>query len=108
VTVRDWISGHTPNPPQALEAQLFAALAGNEQRDASHTTDICLAAAVRSLQALLAARRFGRDAALDLLAIDALTTYAYEYAATSGTMLELESAADSGARLLANLTVARV
>ena len=51
--------------------------------DATRTAELCLAAAERALRDLVSTERFGRDSALDLLAIDALATYAFEHASLS-------------------------
>jgi len=60
---------------------MLDALGADADDAESHTATSCLAAAARSLEALLSANRFGREAALDLLVVDALTTLAYEHAA---------------------------
>jgi hypothetical protein len=49
------------------------------------------------LHAILDAADFGRDGALDLLVVDALTTYAYEYASSSAAT-DLGVAALEGVR----------
>jgi hypothetical protein len=85
VTVRDWISLRSPAAPPKLTEQLLAALGREADADVARTGEVCLAAAARSLEALVAERRFGRDSAIDLLAVDALMTYAYEFATTSAT-----------------------
>jgi hypothetical protein len=75
----------------------------------TRTSDACLAAAARTLEGLLSAHRFARDSALELLAIDALTTCAFEHASqTSASERELESLAERGTRLLAQLITQRV
>jgi hypothetical protein len=80
VTVREWIAARGSAAPPALRERMLRSLDGDADIDASRTAEICLQAARRSLAALVAAGRFGRDSALDLLAIDALTTCAFEHA----------------------------
>lgn len=62
----------------------------------AQTTEVCLRAAAREIRAIIDARRFDRAGALDLLVVDALTTYAYEHA--SATRLDLDRAANNGLR----------
>lgn len=64
--------------------------------DDAQTMDVCLRAAARELQAIIDAKRFDRPGALDLLVVDALTTYAYEHA--SATRVDLDRAAMNGLR----------
>lgn len=84
MTVREWVEQRTPRPPEALARRMLEFLGEDIAGDASRTADLCLAAAERALRDLVSAGRFGRDSALDLLAIDALTTYAFEHASRSG------------------------
>jgi hypothetical protein len=61
-----------------------------------------------TLADLLGARRFGREGALDLLAADALMTYAYEHASEQrGTVAQLETATLTGATRIAHLVLPR-
>ena len=87
---------------------MFDFLGDDSGSDASRTAELCLAAAERALRSLVDAGRFGRDSALDLLAIDALTTYAFEHASLSGiSEPELLRFTEGGARLLGQLAVQR-
>jgi hypothetical protein len=109
VTVRDWIARRTPGARPALVERVLAALAADADAPELRTAELCLAAAARSLDALLSESRFGRDSALDLLTIDALTTYAFEHASESGASeAQLEALAKRGAHLLGQLTIQRV
>ena len=75
-------------------------------RDASRTAELCLAAAERALRDLVSTERFGRDSALDLLAIDALATYAFEHASRSGVSEpELLQFTQRGAHILGRVAV---
>jgi len=88
---------------------VFAVLGRDADADESRTADICLVAAARALDALLSENRFDRESALDLLAIDALTTYAYEYASqTRDSDKALQALAERGSQLLGQLVTQRV
>jgi hypothetical protein len=94
VTVGDWLGTRTPPlPPTALAERVRSALGARWDADEREVHDACEAAAEELLAALLARRETGRESALDLLAADALTTYAFEYAAVAGRNLDVDSAA---------------
>jgi hypothetical protein len=78
VTIGEWLDTRTPAPPEALAARLRAALGSQAQRDARELPDRALDAALVLLAALMARECTRRDQALDLLAADALVTYAFE------------------------------
>ncbi|MDB4880843.1 MAG: hypothetical protein JWL60_2289 [Gemmatimonadetes bacterium] len=82
-TIADWLSARTPRPPDALRARLDAALGADLARDASEASDRLLAAGEALAAALLRAGSTSRGSALDLLAADALVTYAFEAASES-------------------------
>ena len=82
MTVRDWLGAHSRHVPQSLVDRMTAFLGADAQRDVSETGEACLAAAARALSKLLEAGRFARDSALDLLAVDALATFSFEYASS--------------------------
>ncbi len=92
MTVGGWLESRTPEAPPALAARIRHALGDRWAEDASRTQAVCEAAAERLLASLLAARETGRETALDLLAADALVTYAFEHAAESGADLDAEAA----------------
>lgn len=77
---------------------MLAAVGNDAQADAAELPRACLLAAQRTVRELLAARRFGRDGALDLLTADALATLAYEHASITGTAASLGALADDGIR----------
>lgn len=109
MTVRDWIEQHTPTPPAALTARMLAILGDDATRDAKDAAVSCLAAAKRTLEELLGAGQFGRETALDLLAVDALTTFAFEHASQRArTERELLDFSNDGARQLGRLALQRV
>lgn len=106
MTVRDWVEQRTPRPPAALVRRMFEFLGEDVSSDAKETAELCLAAAERALSDLVETGRFGRDSALDLLAIDALTTYAFEHASKSSiSEPELLRFTERGAQLLGRLTM---
>jgi hypothetical protein len=84
VTLREWLAAREPAQPPALAIRI-AELAAPFDTAEGDVADRCLAAAEAALPALLAAGESqARGRALDLLAIDALVTYAFEAAAPSG------------------------
>jgi hypothetical protein len=106
VTVREWVEQRTPRPPESLLLRMFEFLGDDLDGEAARTADLCLQAAERALGGLVAEERFGRDSALDLLAIDALTTYAFEHASLSSiSEQELLRFTERGARVLGKLAV---
>lgn len=108
MTVKDWITSRKPQAPPALLQQVLAALGEDAEVPESRTLDVCLAAAARSLAGLLSERRFARDSALELLAIDALTTFAFEHASESAPETGLEEMATRGVSLFGQLASQRV
>jgi hypothetical protein len=81
VTLRAWLRGRTPPGPERLLARIEATLGSRCERDAAEATSLCLDAAEELLRDLIARPSIQRDAALDLLTVDALTTFAFEAAA---------------------------
>lgn len=107
MTVRDWLEGRPQLPPDALRRQLLSDIGAAADADAAQAPAVFLRAAHDALARLLAGERFARDAALDLLAIDALMTYAYEYASeTAGTPEALATLAREGAVRIGRLATA--
>jgi hypothetical protein len=74
----------------------------------SQTAHACLGAAARLLETLIAGGRFGRDSALDLLTVDALTTLAFEHAGVSASEEELAALAQQGVSVLGQIPSHRV
>jgi hypothetical protein len=107
VTVRDWIAVRATAAPAELTTQMLALLGADADQGVERAGELCLAAATRSLDGLLAAGRYGRDSALHLLAIDALTTYAFEHACESGNPDAVRALAHDGARAMSQLSIAR-
>jgi hypothetical protein len=79
VTLLAWLASRTPAPSREL-ADRIGQLAAPVSAEPGGVADRCLLAAERALERLLSTPADTRDAALDLLAIDALVTYAFEAA----------------------------
>jgi hypothetical protein len=71
-----------------LHARLRELLADAADRPVEEVPAACLAAGEARLASLLAERATDRASALDLLAVDALVTYAFEAAADAPATLE--------------------
>lgn len=80
-TVGEWLRAAEPRAPARLAARVESAVEAGKTRDASEAADICLNAASALLRDVVARSTVGRESALDLLAVDALVTYAFEAAA---------------------------
>jgi hypothetical protein len=87
-TVVAWLETRTPAPPHLLRERILLALGKSVDRHATETESVCLDAAERVLTRLLSKGRGQRDEAADLLAADALVTYALEFAASAPDRFE--------------------
>jgi hypothetical protein len=81
MTIGEWLATRTPAPPPQLMHRVRDALGGAADDDARLTAERCLDAAEAMVAQLLRDDRTGRESAADLLAADALVTYAFEAAA---------------------------
>ena len=97
-TVAGWLEQLTPPPPPALHHRLRELLSADAHRPSADVPVVCLAAGEARLATLLAERATNRASALDLLAVDALVTYAFEAAADAPETME-RLAADSMIRI---------
>lgn len=81
--LRDWLASRTPSPPPRLAARLAAAVPASASSDSNDTPRSLIAAAAGILRETVDQPSNERNgtAALDLLAADALITYAVEAAA---------------------------
>jgi hypothetical protein len=77
--VSAWIRGRNPAPPPQLVARIDELVAGVAPQAA--VADTLIDAAQAAMTRLLSQACLTRDSALDLLAVDALVTYAFEAAA---------------------------
>jgi len=81
VTIGDWLDSRTPVPPELLAARVRQVLGGSLARPSAEALGHCLEAVDGLLVSLRDDPDAGRERALDLLAADALVTYAFEAAA---------------------------
>lgn len=104
MSVGAWVSSRLQDAPPALSGAILAALATDAGRESTDVPAACLRAAQRTLADIVTLRRFGRDDALALLAVDALVTLAYEHASESVERLsDLRALANTGAEKLTAL-----
>ena len=87
-TVRDWLDLVEPAPPKALRVRLEELLAHHANRPVGDVPEACLDAGESLLEGLLASGSTSRETALDLLAVDALVTYAFQAAADDPERIE--------------------
>jgi len=80
MTLSRWLDGRRPVPPPALRARIDAALGSALESSEALALESCLSAGERVVASLLRANATTRESALDLLAADALVTYAFEAA----------------------------
>lgn len=99
-TVATWLAEREPAPPPALLQRLRAALDDDAQCSANEASNACLRAGERLLTVVLRQCETNRDCALDLLAADALVTYAFEAASVAPDALP-ERAASAMMRIAA-------
>jgi len=88
-----WLDLRQPVPPPALRARIDSALGPDLHADRSDPCETLLAAGERLVRDLLADEATSRDSALDLLAADALVTYAFEAASEAPGELAPRAAA---------------
>ena len=88
MTVSEWLDERTPPGPAALRARIDDALGAAIDGESATATSACLAAAQRLVEDLMLRDCTSRESALDLLAADALVTYAFEAAGESPGDLE--------------------
>lgn len=82
-TVGAWLASRMPPPPDVLRSRILLALGDSLDEHVADTDGVCLDAAERVLARLFGGAGAGRNDAADLLAADALVTYALEFAADS-------------------------
>ena len=80
MTLSAWLDARRPAPPVRLRARIDAALGSALQGDANDVAAACLRAGEELTRELLQENATSRESALDLLAADALVTYAFEAA----------------------------
>jgi hypothetical protein len=87
MTLSAWLDARQPTPPGRLRTRIDAAIGRALEDDADSAATVCLLAGERLASTLLAQNATSRESALDLLAADALVTYAFE--AASARPIEL-------------------
>jgi hypothetical protein len=83
VTVGEWLSARAPALPSPLAERLHEVLGARLQDHSTNAYEAVLGTAESLLADLITIECAQRDRALDLLAVDALVTYAFEAAAES-------------------------
>lgn len=89
-TVAGWLASRTPAPPTQLASRIehLVTTASAGHNSALAPVELLLDAAERTMRGLLLDGCLTRESALDLLAVDALVTYAFEAAADRPEELE--------------------
>jgi hypothetical protein len=87
VTLGAWLAERSPAPPPRLAQRIHQALGVRVNASADGASALCVDAAADLLRELLSRSATGRESALELLAVDALVTYAFEAAAASPASL---------------------
>jgi hypothetical protein len=107
VKLAEWLDSRTPRAPEALASRIRSALVPVLDHDveagSGRTHDELLAAAASLLSAAPGTESLERRAAHDLLAADALVTYAFEIAAEDPDTLD--ALAESAMRYFGALVV---
>jgi len=90
-TVASWLASRTPPPPGQLASRIAQFVATPTDAGATGVAPVerLLDAATDAMSALLHDGCLTRNSALDLLAVDALVTYAFEAAADRPDELEM-------------------
>lgn len=91
-TVGEWFATMAPRPPGALAERIGCVLEPFAAESVDRVPEACLDAGERLLDALLDSGTTSRGTALDLLAVDALVTYAFQAAADAPERLEARAA----------------
>jgi hypothetical protein len=91
VTIAGWLDARRPVPPPALRARIDGALGESVRADEGDVVEACLRAGERLVESLLRNNATTRESALDLLAADALVTYAFEAASTHPAALRVHA-----------------
>lgn len=81
MTVGDWLAAARPAPPAALSARIGSAIGPRIAESHAESPRVMVDAALALVEELASRGCARRDDAIDLLAADALMTYAFEVAA---------------------------
>ncbi len=81
-----WLRGRSPAPPPALAGQLVTCVerAPDDAFDAATVAEVTGRLGIATLRTAVQRQAVAHDGAMDLLAADALVTYAFEAAAEGG------------------------
>lgn len=88
MTVGGWLNAREPAPPVRLAARIELAVRGQATRPTMEITESLLDTCESLLRDVVARPAAGRESALDLLAADALATYAFEATADAPESIE--------------------
>ena len=80
MTVEGWLRSRMPSPPPALLDRITSHLGEDAHADCARAAEVCATAGVKVVTQLIGELSADRQNALDLLAADALVTYAIESA----------------------------
>ena len=80
MTLAAWLDARRPIPPEALRARIDAALGAGLHAEITDAAETLLTAGESLVRSLLVEDATSRESAIDLLAADALVTYAFEAA----------------------------
>jgi hypothetical protein len=83
VTLGTWLDAVEPAPPTALAARLRDVLGATLESELASAPEQILVAAEALLLKMLSSGAATRTSAIDLLAVDALVTYAFELCSAS-------------------------
>ena len=103
MTVGAWLRERAPAPPE-LTARIAEVTSARLDAASDAAAGIFLEAAEQLLEELIARSSGGRELALDLLTVDALTTYAFE--AASAIPESVPARASDAMRRFARIAVA--
>ena len=87
-----WLDARRPIPPEALRARIDAALGADLHAEITDAAETLLTAGERLVRSLLVEDATSRESAIDLLAADALVTYAFEAASEQPANLSRRAA----------------
>lgn len=91
MTVAEWIENRASAAPPDLVMRIRAALGNDGALGAASRSAVCLSAAERLLAEFVRDGGANRECALDLLAADALVTYAFQAASEHPDALRLQA-----------------
>lgn len=100
VPLDDWLTSREPEPPHQLASRIAAMTTRTSGAPSLSHADELVGAGEAAMRTVLQGGCLTRSSALELLAVDAIVTYAFEAAADEPDQLE-DRAADALARIAA-------